>query len=527
MKLLHHSHSTNGVSPLSLMGKLICICALIAAVPGAAADDIQRRIDEASARGGGVVKVRAGDYEVRQLLMRSNVTLELARGARIVGSTNIAHYASGAHAVVAGICVTNAAITGEGEIDGRGWAAPRRNNSKGRWMDVFFYRSRNVRVEGVTLKDAAFWTCYFKECDGVEARRVKIRSLVNFNNDGFDIESRNVLVEDCDVVSQDDGICFKSDNPDFAVENCTVRRCRVSSNCNFIKFGTSSRGAYRDIVVEDCHVECTASFPLTDWRVAGALSTARVPGVEMRDTGISAIALEVVDGGVMENVTVRNIKIGRGVQTPVFVRMGRRRSAAGGRASTMRNILIENVEGEAASLVASSITGVPGLRPRDITLRNVRLRMPGGGTAGEVCRKVPEMERAYPENRMFKMQMLPAYGFYVRHADGVRFENVELSYAGDEERPAITLDDAAGAEMAGCRLKPPSGPHPAILRRSCSTNGVSPQQHGFKTGTAAMLPAENEIVFAAGVDKGGWKLRKTADGLGYDLARAGFTIMIR
>ena len=474
MKLLHHSHSTNGVRPLSLMGKLICICALIAAVPGAAADDIQRRIDEASARGGGVVKVRAGDYEVRQLLMRSNVTLELARGARIVGSTNIAHYVSGAHAVVAGICVTNAAITGEGEIDGRGWAAPRRNNSKGRWMDVFFYRSRNVRVEGVTLKDAASWTCYFKECDGVEARRVKIRSLVNFNNDGFDIESRNVLVEDCDVVSQDDGICFKSDNPDFAVENCTVRRCRVSSNCNFIKFGTSSRGAYRDIVVEDCHVECTASFPLTDWRVAGALSTARVPGVEMRDTGISAIALEVVDGGVMENVTVRNIKIGRGVQTPVFVRMGRRRSAAGGRASTMRNILIENVEGEAASLVASSITGVPGLRPRDITLRNVRLRMPGGGTAGEVCRKVPEMERAYPENRMFKMQMLPAYGFYVRHADGVRFENVELSYAGDEERPAITLDDAAGAEMAGCRLKPPSGPHPAILRRSCSTNGVSP-----------------------------------------------------
>ena len=218
-------------------------------------------------------------------------------------------------------------------------------------------------------------------------------------------------------------------------------------------------------MVEDCHVECTASFPLTDWRTAGALSTARVPGVEMRDTGISAIALEVVDGGVMENVMVRNIRIGRGVQTPVFVRMGRRKSAAGGRASAMRNILIENVEGEAASLVASSITGVPGLRPCDITLRNVRLRLPGGGTADEMCRKVPEMERAYPENRMFKMQMLPAYGFYVRHADGVRFENVELSYAGKEERPAITLDDAAGTAMVECRLKPPSGPHPAILSR--------------------------------------------------------------
>ncbi len=49
----------------------------------------------------------------------------------------------------------------------------------------------------------------------------------------------------------------------------------------------------------------------------------------------------------------------------------------------------------------------------------------------------------------------------------------------------------------------------------------------FKVGSAAMLPAENEIAFAAGFDTKGWRLRKTRDGLGYDLARAGFTIMIR
>jgi hypothetical protein len=49
----------------------------------------------------------------------------------------------------------------------------------------------------------------------------------------------------------------------------------------------------------------------------------------------------------------------------------------------------------------------------------------------------------------------------------------------------------------------------------------------FKVGSAAMLPAENEIAFAAGFDTKGWRLRKTSDGLGYDLARVGFTILIR
>ena len=49
----------------------------------------------------------------------------------------------------------------------------------------------------------------------------------------------------------------------------------------------------------------------------------------------------------------------------------------------------------------------------------------------------------------------------------------------------------------------------------------------FKVGSAAMLPAENEIAFAAGFDTKGWRLRKTRDGLGYDLAHTGFTILIR
>ena len=68
---------------------------------------------------------------------------------------------------------------------------------------------------------------------------------------GIRIEAANLLVEDCDIDSDDDAICFKSDLRDFTVENVVVRNCRLSSNCNAVKFGTSWVGGKgRNILVE-------------------------------------------------------------------------------------------------------------------------------------------------------------------------------------------------------------------------------------------------------------------------------------
>ncbi|MBR0506256.1 MAG: polygalacturonase, partial [Kiritimatiellae bacterium] len=108
-----------------------------------------------------------------------------------------------------------------------------------------------------------------------------------------------------------------------------------------------------------------------------------------------------------------------------------------------------------ASIIASSITGVPGLRPQGVTLRNLDLTVKGGGRAAHAAAQVPEVEKCYPENRMFKMP-LPAYGFYVRHADGVRFENVKLRWTGgDEEREAVVQDDCTGVTFTKCDFQPP------------------------------------------------------------------------
>ena len=76
------------------------------------------------------------------------------------------------------------------------------------------------------------------------------------------------------------------------------------------------------------------------------------------------------------------------------------------------------------------------------TLRNIELTVPGGGTAEDAAAKVPEKDGEYPESFMFDMMPLPAYGFWVRHADAVRLENVRVTPAMTDARPCVVSDDA-------------------------------------------------------------------------------------
>ena len=409
---------------------------------------LQAAVDKVSASGGGTVRVPAGKYVVAGICLKDNVTLQLDEGAALLGATNHLDYAGRPLAVVSATGAANVALVGKGTVDGRGWATPVRDNAPHRWKDCLFFRCRNVRVEGVRLVDPASWTCHFRECDGVVARGVTIHGHANFNNDGFDIDSKNVLIEDCTVDSDDDAICLKSDSPDFVCENVEVRNCRLSSNCNFIKFGTASLGGFRNCHIHHCTLLASETSRLRKW--------IGLPGVTDKCTGLAGIALEMVDGGVMEKVHVHDITMLHGVQTPILVRLARRRTHKSGATSFLRDVLIENVTAKSsASIIASSITGVPGLRPQRVTLRNLDLTVKGGGRAAHAAAQVPEVEKCYPENRMFKMP-LPAYGFYVRHADGVRFENVKLRWAGgDEEREAVVQDDCTGVTFTKCDFQPP------------------------------------------------------------------------
>ena len=419
--------------------------------------DLQARIDKAAAAGGGTVVVPAGTWESKPLILRAGVTLHLAKGATVLASTNISDYVQkdGQRFFIYAEDADNVAIEGEGVICGRGGVFREKKGLKGESQPqnlpilMRFARCRNLRLEDFTFRDGAAWGCHLMNCDGVVIRRMKAFNHVNNTNDGIDIESRNVLIEDCDIDTDDDAIVFKTESDfTFPVENVEVRNCRLASCCNAIKFGTGSYGDWRNIDVHDCVISRSKDNFRFDWRK-------RTPGVTERITGLAAIALEVVDGGRMENVKVRNIEIKNGFQTPIFIRHHRRHANRDGKGTFLKNILIENVKGRAESHIASSITGVPGLKPRDITLRNITLEMPGGCTAQAAAKPVPEMETGYPDNHMFGYAPLPAWGFFIRHAENITFENVKLTLAAADARPMCVAVDAQN--IRGIQITPQEG----------------------------------------------------------------------
>lgn len=419
---------------------------------------LQQAIDSCAAAGGGTVSLPAGRYLTGTLVLKDNVTLHLEKGATLLGSKNIAHYPDRGRrkALVFAEKRKNIAITGEGEIDGSGAAFNRGNDAPDRPTLVLLTDCDRVKVQGVKLTNSAFWTFRFVRCDSVDIRRVTVEGHANWNNDGFDIESRNVTISDCVLDTDDDAICFKSEDPNYVVENVTVENCTLSSNCNYIKFGTASAGGFRNIRVRDCKLHKCSKSLLRFWEK-------RVPGVTDPITGIAGIALEVVDGGFMEDVTLSRLTM-EDVQTPVFIRLGRRKASA---RSYLRDVLIENITATSVSHVASSITGVPGLRVENILIRDVDFRLKGGGKVADTQVEVPEVEAAYPENRMFGI-MLPAYGFYLRHADNIRFENMKLSTIGaPEERHAIVADDVDGLTLLRSTLQPPAGSLPLVKLENC------------------------------------------------------------
>ena len=401
---------------------------------------IQSSLDRVTAAGGGRVVVPKGRYRTGCLCVRSNTTFELAEGAVLEGSGDWRDWTK--RSLIWVSRATNVTIRGRGTVFGNGRKFDRDGPKIQRAYSLcYFINCRNVRLEDVTFRESPAWTVNVRRVDGFYGNGFNVYSHGCCENDGVDVEARNVLIENCDIDSDDDAMCMKGDTRDYTVENVEIRNCRLSSNCNFIKFGTTISGVMRNVDIHDCALVARGSFGVCDWRK-------RVPGLETELSGLGGIAVEMVDGGQLYDISVRNITMTKCAQTPIFVRMGRRRTDGRG-PSRLENVLIENVKGDAVSQIACSITGVPAeggcpaLRPRNIVIRNADLVFPGGGTkAAAFAHPVPEHPARYPENRMFDWQMLPAFAFYVRHADGVRLENVRWRTVRPDEREPLAQEDS-------------------------------------------------------------------------------------
>ncbi len=126
-------------------------------------------------------------------------------------------------------------------------------------------------------------------------------------------------------------------------------------------------------------------------------------------------------------------------------------------AGKLCDVTIRNVDAKNIGLIGMLINGVPGHPVENLTLENIHLELPGGGTAKAKTIQLPEKESAYPEFEMFGKTM-PAYGIYARHVCGLKFQNVRATLLRPDARPAMVTIDVADMTPANLAVEPSHSP---------------------------------------------------------------------
>ena len=283
---------------------------------------IQAAIDACYQTGGGQVTIPAGTYKTGSIFLKSHVSLFLEKGAILYGSTHLSDYINVKPAyqslrtqdstiqLIYAENATDTGISGFGIIDGQGKGFKKLSSTDEgitRPHLLRFITCSNVRVENVSLRNSGCWMQHYLACDDVRIKGLTIFNRVNANNDALDLDGcKNVSVSDLITDSDDDGITLKSTSP-RPCENIVITNCVISSRCNAIKLGTETNGGFRNIHISNCVVK-----PSTIGK-----------GIYGYQKGLAGIALEIVDGGTMEGISISGIQI-EGTAAPIFIRLGNR-----------------------------------------------------------------------------------------------------------------------------------------------------------------------------------------------------------
>ena len=434
---------------------------------------INKAIEAAANIGGGTVLLPAGTYLSGSIHLKSNIHLVVDAGAILLGAPqslnaydeteaySFGGYQDGGHcyfhnSLIWGENLTNVFITGNGMIRGGGlvrdddvldnmcgfttWDqpdapkttyAPVRLGNKA----IALKLCRNVLIRDVTIYHGGHFAILATGCDNVTIDNV----TADTDRDGIDIDCcRNTAVSNCRVNSpNDDAICPKSTYALGRIaltENLTIVNCQVSGfevgtlldgtmkpaadGDGRIKFGTESSGGFRNCTVANCTFRAC-----------------------------HGLALEEVDGGVMEDITINNLTILDAPNYAIYITTGKRNRTPGvSTASRGRNILISNVIADGVGAMSGiQVMGLPEMPIEGVRFDNVRLISNGGGTAKDAARVPRELGAGYPEPG--RLGVLPAYGIYARHVKDLELANIATGFQKEDLRPAAEFVDVQGLQI--------------------------------------------------------------------------------
>lgn len=452
---------------------------------------IQAAIDKAHADGGGRIIIPSGNFLSGSIILKSETELHLLKNGVLLGSTDPSHYIEIAwwgdldwRALIIADSSKNVAISGKGTINGQGGLLAlnidslfyegqidssqyefreKRPKAPLRPQLIHFKHCQNITVKGITLKNAASWVQTYLLSKNIIIDHITVESDTYWNNDGIDIvDCQNVTITNSFINASDDGICIKSvifnKTEKQLCDSIYIANCVIRSSASAIKFGTWSYSGFKNVVVKN---------------------------IKVFDTFRSAIALEVIDGGTMENVLIDNVKA---VNTgnAIFIRLGRKYDHR--EVGRLENVTIKNIKAKISlgspdhkykirgpalpffhNTFPSSITGIPGYPVKNLTLENIKITYPGRGYKAYAnlplsrVESVPEKINDYPEFSMFGE--LPAWGFYVRHAEGLQFKNIKVKIKKADYRPAFVFDDVKNLEMESINISGDKKENPIFLNK--------------------------------------------------------------
>jgi polygalacturonase len=420
---------------------------------------INKAIAAAAASGGGKVIVPAGTYTCGSIHLKSNINLVLAPGAvlQAIADTKVydaaepnqwdqyqdyghSHWHNG---FIWGENLENVSITGTGMIYGKGLTRNVARDSLPKGLGdkaISLKNCHNILLRDFSILHGGHFGILATGVDNFTIDNLKIDT----NRDGMDIDCcHNVKISNCSVNSPwDDGICLKSSfalgyaraTEDVAITNCIVSgflegtmlddsykpmpQDKNGHPTGRIKLGTESNGGYKNISISNCVFD-----------------------------HCRGLAIEEVDGGLLEDVSVSNITMRNVNNAPIFLRLGSRmRGPKGMPIGKLRRVNISDVVVyNADKATGSIISGIPGHDIEDVKISNIRILYEGGGTKDQASIQPPEKERGYPDPKMFGT--LPSYGFYIRHTSGIELTNIKISYDSKEERSPFQLDDVKEADF--------------------------------------------------------------------------------
>ena len=428
---------------------------------------IDKAIATASAAGGGTVYFPAGDYLSVTIHLKSNVALYIDQGATIVAATTgegvqydlpeksendlyqdfgHSHFQN---SLIVGENLHDISITGPGRIWGKGLIREDLKEKNPGYANkaLSLKLCRNVILKDFTLAYGGWFGFLLTAVDNATIDNIKMDT----NRDGIDlISSKNVRISNCSINAPgDDAIVLKCDfalNYPRMIENVTITNCQVSGYnegtfldgtylkngrkdpTGRIKLGTESNGGYKNITISNCVFD-----------------------------HCRGLALETVDGAVLEDITISNITMHDVVNAPLFIRLGARlRGPKDFPYSQLRRVIISNiiaydVTGEQGAI----ISGIPGHDIEDLTLNNIRIYFKGGGTKEQAAREIPPLIDSYPDPNRFGIT--PAYGFFIRNVKDLKMSDVEVSFIKDDLRPAFILDHVDSADFQHIRAQKAEG----------------------------------------------------------------------